>query len=156
MFFQGKSGSKSGGKSGKPEIVQVVASYKATGSEQLSLEKGQLIQVRKKNASGWWEGEVQVKGQKKRQIGWFPKTYVKSLSGGGGSNSGSARSTPDHGAKQQAPAAPVVAAASSSGQELDDGAETMVIAIYPFKAQHEDELSFEASDLIKVITRDDP
>lgn len=80
----------------KPEIVRVIASYKATGPEQLDLEKGQLIQVRKKNSSGWWEGEVQLRG-KKRQIGWFPASYVKSLaaSSGTGSNEGSARSTPD-------------------------------------------------------------
>lgn len=55
----------------KPEIAQVIAAYKASGSEQLDLEKGQLINVRRKNPSGWWEGEMQVKG-KKRQIGWFP------------------------------------------------------------------------------------
>lgn len=54
-----------------------------------------MIQVRKKNTSGWWEGETQVKGQK-RQVGWFPASYVKSLSGSGaGSGGSSARSTPD-------------------------------------------------------------
>lgn len=79
----------------KPEIVRVIASYKATGPEQLDLEKGQLLQVRKKNPSGWWEGEVQLRG-KKRQIGWFPASYVKPLSATGtGSNGSSARSTPD-------------------------------------------------------------
>ena len=42
------------------EIAQVIAPYQATGPEQLSLEPGQLIQVRKKGNSGWWEGELQV------------------------------------------------------------------------------------------------
>lgn len=71
----------------------MIAPYKATGPEQLSLEKNQLIQVRKKTSSGWWEGEIQIKG-KKKQVGWFPASYVKQLtaSGSGGS---SARSTPD-------------------------------------------------------------
>jgi hypothetical protein len=75
----------------------VIADYKATGGNQIDLEKGQLIQVRKKADSGWWEGEVQVKG-KKRQIGWFPASYVKPLVGptSGGS---SARSTPDSAVK---------------------------------------------------------
>ncbi|CAG2123594.1 unnamed protein product, partial [Medioppia subpectinata] len=50
----------------KLEIVTVIAPYKATGPEQLSLEKQQLIQVRKKTSSGWWEGEMQVKGKKKQ------------------------------------------------------------------------------------------
>ncbi|OTF76048.1 intersectin-2-like protein, partial [Euroglyphus maynei] len=72
---------KSKGK--KQEIVQSVASYTATGPEQLSLEIGQLIQVRKKTQTGWWEGELQAKG-KKKQVGWFPASYVKPLGAGGG------------------------------------------------------------------------
>ena len=31
-----------------------------------------------------------------------------------------------------------------------------VISIYPFKAQHDDELSFEENEIIKVIAKDDP
>lgn len=38
----------------------MIAAYTATGAEQLSLNPGQLIQVRKKSPSGWWEGELQV------------------------------------------------------------------------------------------------
>lgn len=44
----------------KPEIVQVIAPYQTTSAEQLSLQKGQLIMIRKKTDSGWWEGELQV------------------------------------------------------------------------------------------------
>ncbi|KYQ52515.1 Intersectin-2 [Trachymyrmex zeteki] len=62
----------------KPEIVQVIAPYQATSSEQLDLQRGQLIMIRKKTDSGWWEGELQARG-KKRQVGWFPATYVKPL-----------------------------------------------------------------------------
>ena len=43
------------------EIATVLAPYQATGPEQLQLQPGQLIDVRKKNPSGWWEGELQVK-----------------------------------------------------------------------------------------------
>ncbi len=42
------------------EIASVIAPYQSTGPEQLSLQPGQLIQVRKKSHSGWWEGELQV------------------------------------------------------------------------------------------------
>ena len=69
------------------EIASVIAPYTASGQEQLSLHPGQLIQVRKKSASGWWEGELQARGQKKK-IGWFPANYVKLLGS-------SARSTPN-------------------------------------------------------------
>lgn len=71
----------------KPEIVQVIAPYKATSREQLDLQRGQLIMIRKKTDTGWWEGELQARG-KKRQIGWFPASYVKLLT------SSSNRSTP--------------------------------------------------------------
>lgn len=42
------------------EIAQVTSAHVASGSEQLSLAPGQLILILKKNASGWWQGELQV------------------------------------------------------------------------------------------------
>ncbi|NXG14071.1 ITSN2 protein, partial [Grallaria varia] len=62
----------------KPEIAQVTTAYTASGTEQLSLAPGQLILILKKNASGWWQGELQARG-KKRQKGWFPASHVKLL-----------------------------------------------------------------------------
>lgn len=38
--------------------------------------------IRKKTDSGWWEGELQAKGRK-RQVGWFPASYVKILNSSG-------------------------------------------------------------------------
>ena len=80
--------------------MTAIAAYTASGPEQLTLEVGQLIQVRKKMDSGWWEGELQAKGQKKKQVGWFPASYVKPLGGmagatAAGSAGSSARSTPE-------------------------------------------------------------
>lgn len=83
-----------GGKKG--EVAQVIAPYEATSNEQLSLHRGQLIMIRKKTDSGWWEGELQARG-KRRQIGWFPATYVKLLTSGRLSG----RSTPVSGGKIQ-------------------------------------------------------
>uniref|UniRef100_A0A8B9SCU5 Intersectin 2 n=1 Tax=Apteryx owenii TaxID=8824 RepID=A0A8B9SCU5_APTOW len=74
--------SSNAGKTGtinkKPEIAQVTTAYVASGTEQLSLAPGQLILILKKNASGWWQGELQARG-KKRQKGWFPASHVKLL-----------------------------------------------------------------------------
>lgn len=64
------------------EIATVIASYEPTSSEQLALQVGQLIQIRKKTDTGWWEGELQVRGQKRR-VGWFPANFVKVLGPGG-------------------------------------------------------------------------
>lgn len=52
--------------------------------------------IRKKSETGWWEGELQVRGRRK-QIGWFPATYVKVLQSGRLSG----RSTPVSGGKIQ-------------------------------------------------------
>lgn len=77
-------------------MAQVIAPYEATSSEQLSLQRGQFIMIRKKSETGWWEGELQVRG-KRKQIGWFPATYVKVKQSGRLSG----RSTPVSGGKVQ-------------------------------------------------------
>lgn len=119
----------------KPEIAQVIAPYESTSTEQLTLQRGQLIMIRKKTDSGWWEGELQAKGRR-RQIGWFPASYVKILQGG--RNSG--RNTPVSGSKI----------------EMTEAILDKVIALYPYKAQNDDELSFEKDDIISVLGRDEP
>lgn len=52
--------------------------------------------LRKKTDSGWWEGELQARGRR-RQIGWFPASFVKVLQSGRLSG----RSTPVSGGKIQ-------------------------------------------------------
>ncbi|XP_067141065.1 intersectin-1 isoform X2 [Centruroides vittatus] len=130
----------------KPEIVTVIAPYQTTSPGQLSLERGQLIQVRKKSPSGWWEGEMQIKG-KKRQIGWFPASYVKPLSGSG---TNSNRSTPDALQQQKQQTEETVNGTTQSQPPLDQ-----VVALYPFTAQHEDELTFQKGQVITVHNKED-
>lgn len=76
----------------KPEIVIAVAPYAAGGPEQISFAKGDMILVKKKTETGWWEGELQAKG-KQKQTGWFPAAYVKNIAGSG-QGSDSAAATP--------------------------------------------------------------
>uniref|UniRef100_A0A493TV64 Intersectin 2 n=1 Tax=Anas platyrhynchos platyrhynchos TaxID=8840 RepID=A0A493TV64_ANAPP len=124
-----QEGSSNAGKTGtinkKPEIAQVTTAYTASGTEQLSLAPGQLILILKKNASGWWQGELQARG-KKRQKGWFPASHVKLL------GPSSERTTS---------AAPSVVC--------------QVIAMYDYMANNEDELSFSKGQLINVLGKDD-
>merc|ERR1719228_799923 len=58
-------------KSGKKlELASVIAPYTASSKEQLSLAKGQMVIVRKKTETGWWQGELQAGGKgKKRAMG---------------------------------------------------------------------------------------
>ncbi|XP_060054650.1 intersectin-1 isoform X3 [Erinaceus europaeus] len=114
------------------EIAQVIASYTATGPEQLTLAPGQLILIRKKNPGGWWEGELQARG-KKRQIGWFPANYVKLLS------PGTSKITPTEPPKPAA--CPAVC---------------QVIGVYDYTAQNDDELAFSKGQIINVLSREDP
>uniref|UniRef100_A0A8C6FT89 Intersectin-1 n=1 Tax=Moschus moschiferus TaxID=68415 RepID=A0A8C6FT89_MOSMO len=114
------------------EIAQVIASYTATGPEQLTLAPGQLILIRKKNPGGWWEGELQARG-KKRQIGWFPANYVKLLS------PGTSKITPTDPPKPTA--FPAVC---------------QVIGMYDYTAQNDDELAFSKGQVINVLNKEDP
>ncbi|XP_037688039.1 intersectin-1 isoform X4 [Choloepus didactylus] len=114
------------------EIAQVIASYTATGPEQLTLAPGQLILIRKKNPGGWWEGELQARG-KKRQIGWFPANYVKLLS------PGTSKITPTEPPKSAA--LPAVC---------------QVIGMYDYTAQNDDELAFNKGQIINVLNKEDP
>jgi len=47
-------------------VATVIAPYTATSAEQLSLQRGQLVKIRKKTTTGWWEGELQVNNNKKK------------------------------------------------------------------------------------------
>jgi hypothetical protein len=118
----------------KPEIASVIAPYQATSAEQLSLARGQLIMIRKKTDSGWWEGELQAKGRK-RQVGWFPASYVKVLNSSGRA---SGRTTP-----------------VSTTRVQQEVVIDKVIALFPYTAGNPDELSFTKDDIISVTAREE-
>lgn len=137
-------------------MAQVIAPYEATSAEQLSLARGQLIMIRKKTDSGWWEGELQARGRR-RQIGWFPATYVKVMTSGRLSG----RSTPVSGGRIQMNETilginhsfmlKIFISLNLCIYETDK-----VIALYAYKAQNDDELSFEKDDIISVLGKDEP
>ncbi|XP_066905736.1 intersectin-1 isoform X4 [Halyomorpha halys] len=131
----GEESETKGGKSRKPLIATVIVPYQATSKEQLSLQRGQLIMIRKKTTTGWWEGELQAKG-KKRQIGWFPASYVKLLGASGKASQPQSR--------------------KSSESGLTDTLLERVVALYQYTAQNEDELSFEKGDIVTVLAKDEP
>jgi len=159
-----QTASKLGTSAKKPEIATVIAAYQATGQEQLSLNPGQLIQVRKKSASGWWEGELQARGQK-RKIGWFPANYVKLLGA-----AGSSRSTPDPSGTQRSSTPQQTLAASPAPGDSSSRSATpvsypapsvapaveQVVALYNYQAQNDDEMSFSKSSVINVVDNSDP
>lgn len=56
-----------------PVVCQVIAmyDYKAASKDEMSFQKGQLINVLNKDNPDWWKGEVAG------VIGLFPTNYVK-------------------------------------------------------------------------------
>merc|ERR1719483_1495339 len=130
-------------KSGKKlELATVIAPYEATSKEQLSLAKGQMIIVRKKTETGWWQGELQAGGKgKKRAVGWFPASYVKLLAGDAGGINGNT-------ATEDTPEAVAPSSDGAAGGEKHT-------ALFPYTAQYEDELSFEAGDAVMVTAKEE-
>lgn len=57
-----KKKDKSSKSAKKLELAKVVAPYEATSKEQLTLSRGQMLVIRKKTDSGWWQGEIQGVG----------------------------------------------------------------------------------------------
>ena len=119
-------------------MATVIAPYTAAGKEQLTLQKGQMILVRKRTETGWWQGEIQASGTgtkgRKRQIGWFPASYVKLLGGGGASEK---------------------PAAEKSDEKEETTKKPQYRALYTYAGQHDDELAFNAGDIISLISKDE-
>ena len=53
-------------------VVRVVADYEARDGSELSIRQGELVQVIRKDPSGWWEGRNEVSGE----VGWFPSNFA--------------------------------------------------------------------------------
>lgn len=60
--------------------ARAVADFEATAANQLTLRTGDVVSVREKNATGWWEGEIQRDGH--TLAGWFPGDYVTPITVG--------------------------------------------------------------------------
>lgn len=62
--------------------AEVLHSFEAVGAEELSLERGALVEVLRSESGPWWWGRVKhdaiLSNQHSEQRqGWFPKDYVK-------------------------------------------------------------------------------
>jgi len=139
---EGKAGTK------KPEIATVVAPYTATSKEQLSLQRGQMILVRKKTSTGWWQGEIQGGKGKKRQLGWFPASYVKMMDSVGEKSDVPVESTTATSETEKpVEAKPAVSDSGADGQKFK--------AMFSYGGQNDDELCFETGDIITLISKDE-
>uniref|UniRef100_A0A673LVC9 Rho guanine nucleotide exchange factor 7-like n=1 Tax=Sinocyclocheilus rhinocerous TaxID=307959 RepID=A0A673LVC9_9TELE len=56
-------------------LVKARFNFQQTNEDELSFDKGDIIQVTRHEEGGWWEGSLNGK------TGWFPSNYVKEIKG---------------------------------------------------------------------------
>uniref|UniRef100_A0A668TSE1 Intersectin-1 n=1 Tax=Oreochromis aureus TaxID=47969 RepID=A0A668TSE1_OREAU len=115
------------GQGEKVEGLQAQALYpwRAKKENHLNFNKNEIITVLEQQDM-WWLGELQT-GQR----GWFPKSYVKSIS--------SSESPPNGKRPSPSPTKP-----SESGEEY--------VAMYTYESNEQGDLSFQQGDIV-VVTR---
>ena len=59
-----------------PLLGRVIVSFTAVEEGQMSLTPGQLVVIRRQESNGWWEGQLQVRGEQRR-CGWFPANRIE-------------------------------------------------------------------------------
>lgn len=62
--------------------AEVLHTFKAVGAEELSLERGALVEVLRMESGPWWWGRIKHDAilcapQNEPRQGWFPKDFVK-------------------------------------------------------------------------------
>lgn len=62
--------------------AEVLYTFKAVGAEELSLERGELVEVLRLETGPWWYGRIKhdailANQQNEPREGWFPREFVK-------------------------------------------------------------------------------
>jgi hypothetical protein len=128
----------------RPVVARVVKAYTAVGEGQLSLTPGCLVHVKKQLHDGWWEGELQTRGQKK-QVGWFPCQYVEILA------SRTKESSP---VLRTRSSSSMTSTGSATGKTPPSKVLCHVLALYTYNAENADELTFHKGSVIGVLSKD--
>lgn len=137
-------------------IATVKYNYKSQQRDELSLTKGSEIQVLEKSDDGWWKGNLNG------EIGWFPSNYVVEQT----------QNTIDSYNAQKASHTPSIGDASSKADEHlisnqpdsflssakhlprdDYQVLFVVLALYSFQSQSEEELSFSKDEHLDIIEK---
>ncbi|KAI1285962.1 Cytoplasmic protein NCK1 [Halotydeus destructor] len=134
--------------------------YEAQQVDELSLVKGSRLTVLEKSSDGWWKGELGGLN------GWFPSNYVQEepLS----PLRIEPRTTSRKASLEQPPPAPLMPT-NGHGVHNSNGTNgsatkspppsirlpilDVVIALYSFASQNEEELSFEKGERLEIIER---
>ncbi|CAF0755063.1 unnamed protein product [Adineta ricciae] len=102
------------------EIAIATVPFESTEPGQLTLEKDQIVHLTKKDENGWYQGEIRLPDQPVR-VGWFPSDHVQI----------------------QTPVSSIPSDPNASNSQH-------YIAIFPYDAQQDDELSFPADAVLEI------
>lgn len=104
--------------------------YAATRDDELSLSRGEHVNILEKEGDGWWNGECGGRS------GWFPSNYVEETQ------------IPDTSAPEESTPAP-----SQAGPPAQPTVICRVRALYAFQSGNQEELSFERGNVMDIIDR---
>ncbi|XP_053202745.1 cytoplasmic protein NCK2-like [Panonychus citri] len=157
--------SSSHGQTSSQSIAVVKYNYEAQQSDELSLVKGTRIHVLEKSSDGWWKGEID------NTLGWFPSNYVieeplpvssikemkpeVTLNGtGGGGGGGGGGGVVNKISDIDAPGCSMVNKVDNGLNRIQNEPEfEVVIALYSFTSQNEEELSFQRGERLEIIDK---
>ncbi|XP_784072.2 cytoplasmic protein NCK2 isoform X2 [Strongylocentrotus purpuratus] len=108
--------------------ARVMYHYKAAQEDELNLNKGEQVNVLEKSGDGWWRGECN--GEK----GWFPSNYVSEDDTSMPNSHGSSTSS------------------KGDDNSIPDDFVLGVTTLYAFKGRTDEELNFDASELLDIIS----
>lgn len=132
-------------------MVNAKYNYDAQQTDELTLVKGDKIAVLEKSSDGWWKGRTQS-----GNIGWFPSNYVQ-----------------EEELKPKLDDKPSIYQNDTLNQNFyqnDDVQKIslvktngsfnrnlpvldVVVALYPFQSQNDEELSFQKNERLKILER---
>lgn len=158
---------------GQPKTLALVKyNYKSQQADELSLTKGANVVVIEKSSDGWWKGELCGK------VGWFPSNYVTETQ----ASSSCQDSNPtiqNQTSKKDSNANSVPDQQNSTGHKGSHVSDNLlinnnlftndnkvlsttcsqkavlyvVVALYSFQSQNDEELSFEKDEYLDIIEK---
>lgn len=132
--------------SGTLKSVFAKYNYEAQQSDELTLVKGDKITVVEKSSDGWWKGRTDA-----GEVGWFPSNYVQN-------EEDVTKISKDEMIHQDS----INQNFYQNEQDVREPSRTamdtvldLVITLYPFQSQNDEELSFQKNEQLEVIERPD-
>ena len=119
-------------------------SYETQQSDELSLTKGDKIVVLEKSSDGWWHCRLVNDSDK---VGWIPSNYV--IEEAGDSLGQPAKNGEKLNGNGESNGKQVISHEIAPPIQFQE----LVVALYSFKCENDEELSFEKGEQLEVIDK---